>query len=94
MLARVDADPHHGEANHGMQHFVPKEMVQHHQQSKSSSYGLHNITRHVSWKLSQSTPNKRMVNSYPIQSSYLPWTLSQIASVTENLKKLSNQISY
>lgn len=34
-LTRVDADPHHGEANHGMQHFEPMEKVPHHQQSKS-----------------------------------------------------------
>lgn len=34
-LTRKDADPHHEEANHGMQHFEPKGKVQHRQQSKS-----------------------------------------------------------
>lgn len=45
--ARVDADPHHGEANHGTQHFGPMEMVQHHRQSISWNYGLDNITKHT-----------------------------------------------
>lgn len=47
MLARVDADPHHGEANHGMQHSGPEEMGRHHQQSKSWNYGLQNTTREM-----------------------------------------------
>lgn len=32
---RVDADPHHGEANPGTRHSGPKEKVQHHQQNIS-----------------------------------------------------------
>lgn len=34
-LERVDADPHHGVANHEMRHFGLKERVQHHQQNIS-----------------------------------------------------------
>lgn len=37
---REDADPHHGGANRGMRHFVPKVMDQRHQQNISSSYDL------------------------------------------------------
>lgn len=36
----MDADPHHGEASHGMQQFEQKEQDQLHQQSISSSYDL------------------------------------------------------
>ena len=37
---REDADPHHGGANHEMQHFVPEVTDQHRQQNISLSYDL------------------------------------------------------
>lgn len=37
---REDADPHHGGANHEMQHFVPEVTDQHRQQNISWNYDL------------------------------------------------------
>lgn len=42
----MDADPHHGEANHGTPHSEPKEMVQPHPQSKSWNYDLYKKKDH------------------------------------------------
>jgi len=44
----VDADPHHGEANHGTRHSGPKEKDPHHQQNISLNYDLCNSNKY-SW---------------------------------------------
>lgn len=41
-MLQSDADPHHGEANHGMLHFVQKEKDQLHQQNELLNYDLWN----------------------------------------------------
>ena len=48
----MDADPHHGGANHEKQHFGPKEMGQHHQRNISWTYDLYSNVL-INMRLSQ-----------------------------------------